>query len=175
MMKLNGIIFKKPYLSIYHGCNHGGLLYVCIINSILVISLLLLRFKIIYINVSDTFFRLRCFRYYQSNIIDKWLMYWFYNDVVFFVCLVSLYSITCRNNASISNFRSGFRWQSKYHWYIIQIKSKNFQTVIKKIGKNKKKSNGKRECLCITSFQTIWFFYMAVTQKLITVNTWHFH
>ncbi|KAF0760048.1 Uncharacterized protein FWK35_00019788 [Aphis craccivora] len=28
---------------------------------------------------------------------------------VFF--FVSVYSITCRNNASISNFRGGFRWQ----------------------------------------------------------------
>ncbi|KAE9542887.1 hypothetical protein AGLY_002798 [Aphis glycines] len=32
-------------------------------------------------------------------------------------------SITCRNNASISNFRGGFRWKSEYSWCIIQVKS----------------------------------------------------
>ncbi|KAE9523837.1 hypothetical protein AGLY_015725 [Aphis glycines] len=35
------------------------------------------------------------------------------------VCFfVSVYSITSRNNASISNFRSGFRWKSEYPWVI---------------------------------------------------------
>ncbi|KAE9544459.1 hypothetical protein AGLY_001638, partial [Aphis glycines] len=36
--------------------------------------------------------------------------------------------ITCRNNALISNFRYGFRWQSEYPWYIIQVRSKQFST-----------------------------------------------
>ncbi|KAF0760655.1 Uncharacterized protein FWK35_00033723 [Aphis craccivora] len=30
----------------------------------------------------------------------------------FFFVFVSVYSITCRNNASISNFRGGFCWKS---------------------------------------------------------------
>ncbi|KAF0705175.1 Uncharacterized protein FWK35_00036983 [Aphis craccivora] len=30
--------------------------------------------------------------------------------------------MTCRNNASISNFGSGFRLHSQYPWCIIQVK-----------------------------------------------------
>ncbi|KAF0769185.1 Uncharacterized protein FWK35_00007315 [Aphis craccivora] len=37
---------------------------------------------------------------------------------------MSVYSITIRNNASISNFGGGFRWQSEYPWCIIGVKSK---------------------------------------------------
>ncbi|KAF0688711.1 Uncharacterized protein FWK35_00038182 [Aphis craccivora] len=44
-------------------------------------------------------------------------MYGFYNDVCFF--FVSVYSITSRNNASISNFGGGFRCKSEYPWCII--------------------------------------------------------
>ncbi|KAF0764373.1 Uncharacterized protein FWK35_00017756 [Aphis craccivora] len=41
------------------------------------------------------------------------------------VCsFMSVYNITCQNNASISNFGYGYRWQSKYPLYIIEIKSK---------------------------------------------------
>ncbi|KAF0771856.1 Uncharacterized protein FWK35_00006006, partial [Aphis craccivora] len=49
---------------------------------------------------------------------------------VFLFCFffVSAYSITSRNNASISNFGSGFRWQSEYPWCIIEVKSKHFPT-----------------------------------------------
>ncbi|KAF0749666.1 Uncharacterized protein FWK35_00014926 [Aphis craccivora] len=32
------------------------------------------------------------------------------------------YSITSRNNASISNFAGGFRWKSEYLWCIIKFK-----------------------------------------------------
>ncbi|KAF0762199.1 Uncharacterized protein FWK35_00008316 [Aphis craccivora] len=52
-----------------------------------------------------------------------------------FVSVLSVYSITSRNNASISNFGGGFRWQSEYPW----CKSKHFPTVFKKIEKNIKK------------------------------------
>ncbi|KAE9533969.1 hypothetical protein AGLY_008705 [Aphis glycines] len=38
---------------------------------------------------------------------------------VFFV-FIYVYSITYRNNASISNFRGGFRWQSEYPLCIIE-------------------------------------------------------
>ncbi|KAE9523060.1 hypothetical protein AGLY_016542 [Aphis glycines] len=56
--------------------------------------------------------------------------------IIFF--FVSVYSITSRNNASISSFGGGFRWKSEYPWYIIEVKSKHFSTVFKKIEKNKK-------------------------------------
>ncbi|KAF0759597.1 Uncharacterized protein FWK35_00016767 [Aphis craccivora] len=56
---------------------------------------------------------------------------------VFF--FVSVYSITSRNNAQISNYRGGFRCKSEYPWCIIEVKSKHFRTVFKKIEKNKKK------------------------------------
>ncbi|KAF0770089.1 Uncharacterized protein FWK35_00012483, partial [Aphis craccivora] len=48
--------------------------------------------------------------------------------------------ITSRNNASISNFGGGFRCKSEYPWYIIEVKSKHFPTVFKKI---EKKNDGK--------------------------------
>ncbi|KAF0765130.1 Uncharacterized protein FWK35_00021684, partial [Aphis craccivora] len=49
------------------------------------------------------------------------------------------YSITSRNNALISNFGGSFRCKNKYPWCIIEVKSKHFPTVFKKIEKNKKK------------------------------------
>ncbi|KAF0742800.1 Uncharacterized protein FWK35_00026133, partial [Aphis craccivora] len=56
------------------------------------------------------------------------------------VCVcVCVYSISSRRNASISNFGIGFQWKSKYPWCIIEIKSKHFPTVFKKIENNKKK------------------------------------
>ncbi|KAF0740337.1 Uncharacterized protein FWK35_00033600 [Aphis craccivora] len=50
-----------------------------------------------------------------------------------------------RNNTSISTFGGGFRWKSEYPWCIIEVESKHFPTVFKKIKKNKKKlqKNGK--------------------------------
>ncbi|KAF0749838.1 Uncharacterized protein FWK35_00020048 [Aphis craccivora] len=70
-------------------------------------------------------------------------MYWFYYDVcVFFfcVCLCTLYSITSRNNPSISNLGGGFRRQSEYPWCDIEVKKVNkIQRFSKKIDKNKKK------------------------------------
>ncbi|KAF0755188.1 Uncharacterized protein FWK35_00020532, partial [Aphis craccivora] len=38
----------------------------------------------------------------------------------------------CRNNALISNFRSGFRCNSEYPWCIIEFKSKNIPKAFKK-------------------------------------------
>ncbi|KAF0771222.1 Uncharacterized protein FWK35_00001957 [Aphis craccivora] len=59
------------------------------------------------------------------------------NVCVFFFSLMcvflSVYSITCQNNASILNFRGGIRLQSEYPWCIIEVKSKNFPTVFDKI------------------------------------------
>ncbi|KAF0739487.1 Uncharacterized protein FWK35_00039316 [Aphis craccivora] len=73
---------------------------------------------------------------------------------------VSVYSIFSRNNASISNFGGGFRWQSEYLWRIIEVKSKHFPTVFKKIEKNKKKVMEKREFLRKTSFRPNRFFFI---------------
>ncbi|KAF0747208.1 Uncharacterized protein FWK35_00023287, partial [Aphis craccivora] len=62
---------------------------------------------------------------------------------VFF--FVSVYSTTSRNNASISNFGGGFRWQ--------KVKSKHFLTVKKKNReKQKKKINGKTRIFLLNIF-----------------------
>ena len=52
----------------------------------------------------------------------------------------------------------------------IEVKSKHFQTVFKRIEKNKKKMTEKREFLRKTSFRPNRFIYMVVIQKLITVH-----
>ncbi|KAE9532803.1 hypothetical protein AGLY_009884 [Aphis glycines] len=79
-------------------------------------------------------------------------------------------AITSRNNTSISNIGSGFRWKSEYSWCIKEVKSKHFPTVFKKIEKNKKKMTEKREFLRKTSFRLNRFFYMVVIKKLITTT-----
>ncbi|KAF0753066.1 Uncharacterized protein FWK35_00038832 [Aphis craccivora] len=43
--------------------------------------------------------------------------------VFFFFVFVSVYSITSRNNAPISNYGGGFRCKSEYPWCIIEVKS----------------------------------------------------
>ncbi|KAF0767073.1 Uncharacterized protein FWK35_00021073 [Aphis craccivora] len=58
--------------------------------------------------------------------------------VFFFLCLCTV-GITSRNIAPISNFGGGFRWKSEYLRCIIEVQSKHFPTVFKKIEKNKKK------------------------------------
>ncbi|KAE9530856.1 hypothetical protein AGLY_011318 [Aphis glycines] len=73
-------------------------------------------------------------------------------------CIDFTIIITSRNNASISNFRGGFRWQSEYSWCIIEVKSKHFPTIFKKIEKNKKKVMEKRE------FSTKSIFFMVTTE-----------
>ncbi|KAF0755638.1 Uncharacterized protein FWK35_00024748 [Aphis craccivora] len=86
---------------------------------------------------------------------------------------VSVYSITSRNNAPITNFGGGFRCKSEYPWCIIQVKNKHFPTVLKKIEKNKKKkkNDGKTGIFTQNQFSTKSIFYMVLIQKLITVNT----
>ncbi|KAF0762322.1 Uncharacterized protein FWK35_00017762 [Aphis craccivora] len=59
-------------------------------------------------------------------------------------CIDFTMIITSRNNAPISNFGGGFRCKSEYPWCIIQIKSKHFSTVFKKIEINKKKKNDRK-------------------------------
>ncbi|KAF0736746.1 Uncharacterized protein FWK35_00022827 [Aphis craccivora] len=45
-----------------------------------------------------------------------------------YVLYLFVYTRTCRNNASISNFGGGFRCKSEYPWCIIEVKSKHFPT-----------------------------------------------
>ncbi|KAF0765099.1 Uncharacterized protein FWK35_00003529, partial [Aphis craccivora] len=78
--------------------------------------------------------------------------------------------LPCLNNASISNLRGGFRWQSKYPWCLIEVKSKHFPTVFKKIKKNKIKVTKKQEFLRKTNFRSNRIFYMVSTQKIIIVK-----
>ncbi len=70
-----------------------------------------------------------------------------------------MHSITSRNNASISNFGGGYRWQNEYPWCIVEVKSKHFPTIFKKIGKNE------------NFYAKSIFFYIVVNSKRITVNT----
>ncbi|KAE9530614.1 hypothetical protein AGLY_011076 [Aphis glycines] len=69
-------------------------------------------------------------------------------------------SITSRHNASISNL--GVVSDGKVN--ILEVKSKHFPTVFKKIEKNKKKMTEKREFLRKTSFRPNRFFYMVTTE-----------
>ncbi|KAF0700368.1 Uncharacterized protein FWK35_00035847, partial [Aphis craccivora] len=96
--------------------------------------------------------------------------YIFYNDVCFFF-FVSVYSITSRNNDPISNYGCGFRCKSEYPWCIIEVKSKHFPTVIKKIEKNKKKNDGKTG----TSFRPNRFFVYGCNSKTNHCKYLKFH
>ncbi|KAF0768761.1 Uncharacterized protein FWK35_00000390, partial [Aphis craccivora] len=78
---------------------------------------------------------------------------------VFF--FVSVYSITSRNNAPISNYGGGYRSKSEYPWCIIEVK------IFKKIEKNKKKMTEKRELLRKTSFRPNRFFLWFVDKKIL--------
>jgi len=80
-----------------------------------------------------------------------------------------VYSVTCQNNASISNLEGGFRRQVNILGAL--HRSKVNITVFKKIEKNEKKVMEKREFFYKTRFRPNRFFNMVVTQKLITVYT----
>ncbi|KAF0771678.1 Uncharacterized protein FWK35_00001861, partial [Aphis craccivora] len=55
------------------------------------------------------------------------------------------------------------------------VKSKQFPIVFKRVRKNLKKVTEKQEFLRKTSFRQNRLFYMVVIQKIITINTLHFH
>ncbi|KAF0759329.1 Uncharacterized protein FWK35_00017352 [Aphis craccivora] len=79
---------------------------------------------------------------------------------VFFFFVLSVYSITSRNIAPISNFGGGFRCKSEYPWCI-----KSFQ----KNREKQKKNDGKTEIFTQNQLSTkSIFFFMVVIQKLIT-------
>ncbi|KAE9533797.1 hypothetical protein AGLY_008876 [Aphis glycines] len=69
------------------------------------------------------------------------------------------------DNASISNFGGGFRWKSEYPWCIIEVKSKHFPTVFKKIEKNKKKNDGKTGIFTQNQFSTESIFLYGCNSK----------
>ncbi|KAF0715503.1 Uncharacterized protein FWK35_00037995 [Aphis craccivora] len=85
------------------------------------------------------------------------------------ICVFLLYFfvfvdiITSRKNASISNFGSGFRWQSEYPWCIMQVKSKHFPTVFKKI--EKKKCDGRTGIFTQNQFSTKSIFLYGCNSK----------
>ncbi|KAE9531405.1 hypothetical protein AGLY_010611, partial [Aphis glycines] len=79
----------------------------------------------------------------SDECIDFTMMY------VFF--FVSGYSVTSRNNASISNFGGGFRWKSEYPWCIIE--------------KNKKKNDGKTGIFTQNQFSTESIFLYGCNSK----------
>ncbi|KAE9534016.1 hypothetical protein AGLY_008752 [Aphis glycines] len=78
--------------------------------------------------------------------------------------------IISRNNAPISNYGGGFRCKSEYPWCIIEVKSKHFPIVFKKLEKKtKKKMTENREFLRKTSFRPNRFFYMVLNfQQFLT-------
>ncbi|KAE9534000.1 hypothetical protein AGLY_008736 [Aphis glycines] len=73
--------------------------------------------------------------------------------------------IISRNNASISNFGGGFQWKSEYPWCIIEVKSKHFSTVFKKIKKNKKKNDEKTGIFTQNQFLTESVFLYGCNSK----------
>ncbi|KAE9524078.1 hypothetical protein AGLY_015559 [Aphis glycines] len=89
----------------------------------------------------------------------------FIDFTMMYVFFVSVYSITSRNNASISNFGGGFRWKSEYPWCIIEVKSKHFPTAFKKIEKNKKKNDGKTGIFTQNQFLTESIFLYGCNLK----------
>ncbi|KAE9533242.1 hypothetical protein AGLY_009283, partial [Aphis glycines] len=80
-------------------------------------------------------------------------------------CIDFTMIITSRNNASISNFGGGFRWKSEYPWCIIEVKSKHFPTVFKKIENNKKKNDGKTAIFTQNQFSTESIFLYGCNTK----------
>ncbi|KAF0763057.1 Uncharacterized protein FWK35_00017800 [Aphis craccivora] len=80
---------------------------------------------------------------------------------VFFRFCVYVQHITCQNNASISVV--GFNDKVNILAALdIEVKSKHFSTVFKKIEKNKKKVTEKRGFLRKTSFRPNRFFFFFI-------------
>ncbi|KAF0748565.1 Uncharacterized protein FWK35_00026036 [Aphis craccivora] len=55
------------------------------------------------------------------------------------VSFVFVYNITCRNNASISDFGGGFQWQSEYPWYIMEVEIAMNQKFVTRFSKSLQK------------------------------------
>ncbi|KAF0766861.1 Uncharacterized protein FWK35_00012177, partial [Aphis craccivora] len=78
---------------------------------------------------------------------------------------LSVYSITSRNNAPISNYGGGLGCKNEYPWCIIGIKNKHIPTVFKKIEKNKKKNDGKTGIFMQNQFSTKSIFLYGCNSK----------
>ncbi|KAF0773331.1 Uncharacterized protein FWK35_00006550 [Aphis craccivora] len=124
----------------------------------LILRVTLLSCEIKRVNYNQYVHSERCYEY-----IDFKMM-------CIFFC-VSVYSITSRNNASISNFGGGFQWQSEYLWCIIEVKSKHFPTDLKKIEKKRKKA-GKWVPLCCT-LGAVWITIYCRTVKFESNDNYH--
>ncbi|KAF0759735.1 Uncharacterized protein FWK35_00017141 [Aphis craccivora] len=93
---------------------------------------IMLKIKVLNFNLYTS---LNVFSKISGNIVDIYTMKFIskiLNEVmnvlilqwcVFFLCLCTVYSITSRNNALISNFGGGFRCKSEYPWSIIEVKN----------------------------------------------------
>ncbi|KAE9533997.1 hypothetical protein AGLY_008733 [Aphis glycines] len=91
----------------------------------------------------------------NDECIDFTMMY------VFF--FVSVYSITSRNNASISNFGGGFRWKSEYSRCIIEVK------IYSKSVENAKICNVDKIFLAQSKYLKIaQFFFLAFEVQILT-------
>ncbi|KAE9537268.1 hypothetical protein AGLY_006291 [Aphis glycines] len=93
----------------------------------------------------------------SEECIDFTMMYVFF--FVFF--FASVYSITSRNNAPISNYGGGFRCKSK---------NLTFSNSFQKNREKQKKIDGKTGIFTQIQFSTESIFYMVVIQKLITTT-----
>ncbi|KAE9535270.1 hypothetical protein AGLY_008003 [Aphis glycines] len=74
--------------------------------------------------------------------------------------------ITYRNNASVSNFGGGFRWQIEHPWCIIKVERKHFPTVLKKNQEKRKKSDGNTGIFTQNQFSTESIFLYVIMVKL---------
>ncbi|KAF0752745.1 Uncharacterized protein FWK35_00009956 [Aphis craccivora] len=109
------------------------------------------------------------------NILECWIVYYegrgphilsgAMNVLILQCCVffLSVYTRTCRNNDSMSNFGGGFRWQIESSRGIEVIFLK-FTIVFNSTRKNEKKIKGKREFLR----KTIKFFtFFDVNKKIL--------
>ncbi|KAF0770241.1 Uncharacterized protein FWK35_00001336 [Aphis craccivora] len=100
----------------------------------------------------------------KSNIRYQLILKSILNEVMncFFLCVLCL-CITSRNNAPISNFGDGHGFDGKIN--ILEVKSKHFPTVFKKIEKNKKKNDGKTGNITQNQFSTKSIFSYGCNSK----------
>ncbi|KAF0766241.1 Uncharacterized protein FWK35_00003309, partial [Aphis craccivora] len=91
--------------------------FIQIINFNTQCSLKILRVILNYLLIFEIIIIIICFW-----ILNKVKNVLILQCVFFFLC-VSVYSITSRNNAPISNFGGGFRCKNEYPWCIIEVKS----------------------------------------------------
>ncbi|KAE9526662.1 hypothetical protein AGLY_013310 [Aphis glycines] len=85
-------------------------------------------------------------------------------------CIDFTMIITSRNNALISNFGSGFRWQSEYPCCIIKVKSEYFSAIFKIVEKNKEKFSTKSIFLYGFNSKTNHFKYLKPSVYILVLS-----